>query len=150
MKSRKSTLRILIDTTFLLPALGVGVEEEAEDIIPFFRRVKVYYLEVGLLEAIWKILKIADSGALKRVKMGIEAIRKTYNLITPPAEAYIEAIKIYEMGHRDYIDALYYSTAKSASLKLLTIDRKFIEFLADKEYNIKNIITPRELKQMLS
>ncbi len=50
MSSRRSTLtglKVLIDTTFLLPALGIDVEEEAMDVIPLFRKIKVYYLEVG-------------------------------------------------------------------------------------------------------
>ena len=38
--------RILIDTTFLLPALGVEVEKEAMDVIRLFERAEVYYLEV--------------------------------------------------------------------------------------------------------
>ena len=42
---------MLIDTTFLLPALGVEVEEEAMKVIPFFRKLEVYYLEAGLMEA---------------------------------------------------------------------------------------------------
>lgn len=153
MRSRRGTrgrLAVLIDTTFLLPALGVEVEEEAEEVIPLFRKIDVYYLEAGLLEAMWKILKIADSKALKRVKAGIEAIRKTYTLANPPAEAYVEAAGVYRAGHRDYIDALHYSTAKALNLKLLTIDRQFIEFLLNNKYEVENtVITPRELKRIL-
>ncbi len=44
--------KLLVDTTFLLPTLGIEVEEEAMKVIPFFRRFEVYYLEVGLLEAL--------------------------------------------------------------------------------------------------
>jgi len=128
----------------------VEVEEEAEEVIPLFRKIDVYYLEAGLLEAMWKILKIADSKALKRVKAGIEAVRKTYNLANPPAEAYVEAIGIYRAGHRDYIDALHYSTAKALNLKLLTIDRQLIEFLLNNKYEVENtVITPGELKRIL-
>ena len=153
MRSRRGTLNrlaVLIDTSFLLPALGVGIEEEAERVIPLFRKINVYYLEAGLLEAMWKILKIANSKALKRVEVGIDAIRKTYNLASPPPEAYVEAAKIYRAGHRDYIDALHYSTAKALNLKLLTIDRQFIEFLLNNRYEVEKIvITPERLKQIL-
>lgn len=149
-RSISSRLEILVDTTFLLPALGVGVEEEAEEVIPLFRRFRVYYLEAGILEAIWKILKIADPETLKRVKIGIQAIRETYQIVSPPAEAYIEAAKIYELGHKDYIDALYYATARTSKLKLLTIDNEFIEFLASNNYDVENtIVTPRKLKTLL-
>ena len=153
MRSRRGTLNrlsVLIDTSFLLPALGVEIEEEAERVIPLFRKINVYYLEAGLLEAMWKILKIANSKALKRVEAGIDAIRKTYNLASPPPEAYVEAARIYRAGHKDYIDALHYSTARALNLKLLTIDRQFIEFLLNNEYEVeKIIITPERLRQIL-
>lgn len=153
LKGRKNTLkkrlRVLVDTTFLLPALGVEVEEEAEEVIPLFRKIDVYYLEVGVLEAIWKILKIIGLENFERVRIGLEAIRKTYILAYPPAEAYISAVEIYKRGHKDYIDALYYATAKVLNLKFLTIDEEFIEFLENNEYDIEDtIITPRELKNL--
>jgi len=153
LKGRKNTLkkrlRVLVDTTFLLPALGVEVEEEAEEVIPLFRKIDVYYLEVGILEAIWKILKIIGLENFERVRIGLEAIRKTYILAYPPAEAYISAVEIYKRGHKDYIDALYYATAKVLNLKFLTIDEEFIEFLENNEYDIEDtIITPRELKNL--
>lgn len=63
--------RLLIDTTFLLPALGVKVEDEAMEVIPLFRRFEVYYLEAGLLEALWKVLKLIPVDKLSRVRTGI-------------------------------------------------------------------------------
>ncbi len=142
---------ILIDTTFLLPALGVSVEKEAEEVIPYFRELNVYYLEVGLLEAMWKIMKVVPQDKLRRVKIGIEAIRNTYKLLEPPAKAYIEAIEIYYKGHKDYIDALYYATAKNTNIPLLTIDYVLIEFLRKHNYEIEGVIlTPNKLRKLLS
>jgi len=61
LKSRKSTSRkkprILIDTSFSLPALGVEVEEGVLNAISLFRKVEVFYLELSLVEAMWKVLK---------------------------------------------------------------------------------------------
>ncbi len=48
-RSIRAKPNILVDTTFLLPALGISVEEEAEEIIPYFRKLNIYYLEAGLL-----------------------------------------------------------------------------------------------------
>jgi len=143
--------KILVDTTFLLPALGISVEEEAEEIIPYFRKLNVYYLEVGLLEAMWKIIKIVPRDKLERIRVGVEAIRSTYNLLEPPPKAYVEAIKIYHEGHKDYIDTLHYTTAKNTNTPLLTIDYEFIEFLRKHNYEIEKIVlTPRELVRLLS
>ena len=52
--ARPSRPRLLVDTTFLLPPLGVEVEREAMEVIPFFREFEIYYLEAGLLEALWR------------------------------------------------------------------------------------------------
>jgi len=148
-KSTQTKPKILVDTTFLLPALGIGVEGEAEKAIPYFREFEVHYLEVGLLEAMWKIVKIVPQDKLGRVKLGIEAIRNTYSLLEPPPEAYIEAIRIYREGHKDYIDALYYTTAKNANIPLLTIDYAFMEFLGEHNYNVRIMLTPKELPKLL-
>jgi len=148
-RSIRAKPRILLDTTFLLPALGISVEEEAEETIPYFRKLNVYYLEVGLLEAMWKIIKIIPQDKLERIRVGIEAIRNTYNLLEPPPKAYIEAIKIHHEGHKDYIDALHYTTAKNTNTPLLTIDYEFIEFLKKHNYETEKIIlTPRELVRL--
>ena len=153
MKSRKGIskkLSVLIDTSFLLPALGIEIEEEAMKVIPLFRKLDVYYLEIALLEAMWKVLKIVDRAKLERVRLGIEAVRNTYRVLEPPPEAYIDAIRIYDEGHRDYIDALHYATAKALGIPWLTLDNRFIEFLKSRSYPVESIIlTPRDLEKML-
>ncbi len=153
MKSRKSTLvknKILIDTSFLLPALGIDVEEEVIEAIRLFKRIEVYYLEIGLLEAMWKILRIIPINKFDRVEIGVEAIRNTYNLMLSPPRAYVEAMKIYHLGHNDFIDALYYATARIKRIPWLTIDYSFIDFLSSKDFPVEGIIlTPKELKEMI-
>ena len=148
--SAERRARILVDTTFLLPALGIGVEEDAEKAIQYFRKFEVYYLEVGLLEAMWKVLKIVPAAKLSRVRMGITAIRRTYHLLVPRAESFVEAYRIYQTGHRDYIDALHYAVAKTENIPLLTIDRHFIDFLKEHGYPINGLVyTPRDIEELL-
>jgi len=79
--------------------------------MPLFRKLHVCYLEASLLEVVWKVLKLADLRALERVRAGVEAVRRTYSLVNPPADAYIEAVRIYRLEHMDCIDAIHYSTA---------------------------------------
>ena len=45
--------------------------------------------------------KIVGRDRLERVRTGIEAIRRTYHIAEPPPKAFIEAIEIYDRGHRD-------------------------------------------------
>ena len=154
MRSRRNMLgrpSVLVDTTFLLPALGIEVEEEAMRVIPLFRKLRVRYLEVALLEALWKVLRIVDRSRLRRVKLGIEAIRNTYEVLVSPPEACLKAVKIYDEGHRDYIDALHYETARAVGIPWLTIDHAFLEFLENKGYPVGNVvITPRNLENIVA
>jgi len=144
--SERPRWRILVDTTFLLPALGVEVEEEAMRVIELFRSLEVYYLEAGLLEALWKVLKIVPPNKLRRVEIGIRAIRRTYRLLTPRPEALVEAMKLFREGHRDYIDDLHYAAARAEGMRFLTIDRSFIDFLRKRGYDVEGVVyTPRDL-----
>ncbi|MEM4677418.1 MAG: hypothetical protein QXY55_05975, partial [Candidatus Korarchaeota archaeon] len=87
---------------------------------------------------------------LEVVKAGLDSIRNTYNTLDIPVEAYIEAYRIYNEGHKDYIDTLYYSTAKTTDTPWLTIDKEFIEFLKQHNYKIEGIIyTPEDLKSII-
>ena len=148
--SRGGKPRVLVDTTFLLPALGIGVEREALDAIRLFRRLEVYYLEAGLLEAMWKTLKLVPPEKIARVEMGIVAIRKTYKLLTPQPEAFTLAFRIYHAGHHDYIDALHYASAKTSGIPFLTIDAGLIEFLRAKGFQVDGIVyTPGDLQGLL-
>lgn len=141
--------KLLVDTTFLLPALGIEVEEEALKAIELFRRADVYYLEVGLLEAMWKVLKVVPMGYMDVVALGLDAIERTYTKLDIPNRAYVEACTIYRRGHRDLIDALHYSTAKISGIPLLTIDVSFVEFLIKHNYQVKGVIyTPENFKEL--
>jgi len=146
--SRGRRPSLLIDTTFLLPALGVDVEEEAINTIKYFSKFNIYYTEFGLLEAIWKILKVISTKYLERVRIGLEAIKNTYHLLETPIKACVEAIKIYREGHRDYIDALYYGVSKSLKIPFLTIDQEFIEFLEKHGYDISLVYTPKRIGEL--
>jgi len=135
---------VLVDTTFLLPALGVEVEEEAMKVTPFFRRFEVHYLEVELMEAMWNVLKLIPLEKLDRVRLGLEAVRETYRLLTPPARAYRDAIEVYRRGHRDYIDALHYATARIEKIPFLTIDYNLTDFLREHGYELEGVVlTPK-------
>ncbi|MFZ8823603.1 MAG: PIN domain-containing protein [Desulfurococcales archaeon] len=94
--------------------------------------LEAHYLEVALLEAMWKVLKIVGREKLERVKIGLEAIRKSYRVAEPPPEAYIEAIKIYDKEHRDYIDALHYATAKALGI-LFSNDRLLVHRVLEEQ-----------------
>ena len=118
MRFRRSTSvkpKILVNTTFIPPALEIEVEE-AMGIIPLFRKFNIYYLEVSVLEAMWKIIKLVPTNKLNHVRIGLHAVRSTYYLLKPNPETYVDSITIYSEGRRDYIDALHYTSARTESM----------------------------------
>ena len=108
----RSKPRLLVDTAFLLPALGIDFEDGALSAISLFHRFEINYLTVGLFEALWKVLKLVPEDRLGRVELGLRAIRRSYHLISPSSEALIRAMIIYRDGHGDYIDALMLFTTQ--------------------------------------
>jgi len=144
LRDRKS-LQVLVDTTFLLPTLGIEVEEHAQEVIPLFRRVQVYYLEASILEALWKLVKLKiDPSTLES---GVEAIRSTYNELLPKASAFRIALALYELGHRDLIDNLLYASSFKSGMLFLTIDEDFVDFLRTKKQPLSHVLTPLSFKK---
>jgi len=152
LKNRGSILKrrpkILIDTSFILPALGFDVEDVIYKAIEYFNKIRIYYIEESILEAMWKIIKVIERKDYKRIEMGLHAIRESYNLVTPSPEAYVMASKIFNEGHKDYIDNLLYATSIKHSLKFLTTDDRFIDFLEKHGYYIKNIVYPENIMKI--
>ena len=146
VRSQRNNLEVLLDTSFILPTFGVEVEEEVYVALRNLKGEKIYYLEGGLLEALWVVLRVLDKIPIDIVEKGVEVIRRDYILLEPSGKAIIEAMKIYDLGHRDYIDTLHYTTALHYDVKWLTIDKTFIEFLRKNEYRVEDIvITPEDI-----
>jgi len=148
--SRKSSSRnneILLDTSFLLPILGFETSRRVMNAFQRLGSYKLYYNDISILEALWKIVKIIEGTEeqISRIEEGIRAIRDTMKYVFIDEEVLKNAIYMYKLGHRDMIDNLLYSIAISRELKLLTVDEDLIKFI--EKHNLpKNIITPEELK----
>jgi len=141
--------KILIDTSFILPSLGFAVEQEIIKAIKYFRFFEIFYSELSLLEASWKIVRLGLFGEIETILRGIRAVKETYFKVEIPAKAYALAYKMWINGHKDMIDNLLYSTAYVLNMKFLTVDEKLISFLKNMRYPVNNIIiSPRELKAM--
>ena len=110
-----------------------------------FLDADVYYLDICVLEAMWKVLGVVPPEKIDRVRLGIESIMDTYRRALVPPMAYIDAYKMYHEGHKDYIDNLLYAVSRRLGLPLLTIDREFIRFLKEKGYPTDNILFPKDL-----
>jgi len=116
------------------------------DVFPKLRNYIIYYNEIGIIEALWRIVKVVgNKGDLKVVLDGIDAIRNTFEYAYIDSEAVENAVKMYRLGHRDMIDNVLYSIALSEDLKLLTIDNELIRFIEGHGLPRENIVRPEDI-----
>jgi len=128
-------MKILIDTSFILPPLGIDVGESVLNTIKEFDKHEIYFTELSLVEAMWVIRRLLKEGTkvdFKIVKTGLKSVIKTYRLLRIPISAYTNAVN--DRRHSDLIDMIIYYTAKAYNLKLLTLDKKL------KEIDNENIV----------
>ena len=141
-------MHLLLDTSFLLPILGFETSRRVMRALPRLADHKLYYSEVSLLEALWKIVKVLKgrlAGDIQRVVEGVQAIQDSMLHAPVTAEAVEQAIRMYMMGHKDMVDNFLYSIAVSNNLKLLTIDDSLVDFIRKHRLPEEHITTPEEL-----
>ena len=138
---------LLLDTSFLLPILGFKTSERIMKVFPRLDKYELYYNDLSILEALWKIVKKIRGAEeeIERIAEGIKAINETLKHVSINEKAVRKAIEMYQLGHRDLIDNLLYSTALYNGIKLLTIDTKLIEFIEENKLPKHAIITPEEI-----
>ena len=145
---RARPLRLLLDTTYILPSLGVEVEG-VEPALEALRRLRgageaeLYYSSFSLLEAVAKTSRLPVPPAA--VEAGLLAITTGYQEAGPTVDAWMLALELRRAGLRDMIDAILYSTAEALGLRLLTRDKALIEFLRRNGYPLNPVMTEEEL-----
>ena len=144
---------LLLDTSFILPAFGVSLNETVDKALKTLselKGVKVYYSTFNLLEALLVVARELRKGLLKAdeaeesVESGtLTTVTNLYKASEPP-QIYSTAFKLYALGHGDMFDNLLYSVALTNNIKLLTIDQEFREFI--KSRKLKDVtVTPKKL-----
>lgn len=152
MRNRKNALRILLDTSFLLPTLGIDVGKDIRECLGRLGRItaKLYYSKFSLLEALWIAARLMRNSSfdIERFSQGLRSIVESGRYIKVDEDYQIlrEALELYMLGHRDMIDNILYTTSVSLNLKLLTVDLELKDFIRTK--GLKNtIILPEQINQ---
>ena len=125
--SRKS-LRILLDTSFILPFLGFKTSEAVMKALPRLRGHELYYSDLSILEALWKVVKVVKREDLAIVLEGLKLLKRDLNCVRVDEKALETALNLYTAGRRDLIDNMLYGISLSQDLKLLTIDGELKDF----------------------
>lgn len=145
--SSSSKLRILLDSTYLLPILGVEVEDTEKALAVAKKlhdtgKAVYYYTPFNLLEILGKLGKTRYSK--ERIAVGLIAIKEQFKITHPTTLGYLKALELRSRGHRDLIDLLLYTTALTRKIILLTRDNELIVFLKEQGENTNIIIHEKE------
>ena len=136
--------KILLDTSFLLPMVGVRVREVEkllERLWIRYRRgeVQIYYTELNLLEISWKLNRIRYDP--KIVVSGLKSIERNFVKAPLKYASLIRALELKRKGFHDLIDLLLYAIAHENKLQFLTLDGALIKFLKSVGEDTSIIVT---------
>ena len=138
-------MRVLLDSTYLLPVFGIEVEGlTISDYRVLKRMVRkgvlaLYYSPISWVELVGKIAKEMGAAGKKAsraedvVKAAFDSITRSRILqeVVPTAEDLELALKMRLLGHRDVIDNLLYSMAFNNGMILLSMDRALRDFIKE-------------------
>jgi len=133
-------MKTLLDTSYLMPAIGVRVKEISPDTLSLIRRGghETAISEVTLLELSAKGAKLVTSGALtvERVNRGVIAAKRDVDLekIQYTDEDVLRTSISLRGLHSDYLDCLILSSAINRCDVLLTEDSLIHALTRDERY----------------
>ena len=151
-----TALKVLLDSTYLLPSFGIEVEGLQNEHIIQLReavikgKIRFYCLTVVWVEVIGKVFRESQ-----RLKLDIEEILDIaiksllesgfYEWIQPTSEAVKLAFKLRKLGHRDNIDNLLYAASITNNMIFLTMNKNFKNFLLKEGYKVNNLMNHTQL-----
>lgn len=132
---------LIIDTSFLLPLVGIKVKGIQDELL---EGRAIYYPNLMLTELLAVIFKEAKKLRLDKVPeeamKGLIYVLSNVKLI-PIEELEIETIyEILNKGWKDIFDAILYTAYKSTKIPLITMDKSFYNFLKEKGIDAKGVI----------
>ena len=142
MKSSR-TLKLLPDSIYLLPIVGVEVEGIKDALILLKKlrdeeKAEYYYTPFNLFEIIGKLSRLSYDP--DRVAIGLTAIEEEFKLIQPTHQGYLKALALRARGYRDLIDLLLYATSQASNIIFLTRDYTLINFLGENHEDMSKIL----------
>jgi len=150
LKSRRGTLKVLLDTSFVLPTLGVDTGKEVLKGLKKLAEVKadIHYSCFSVLESLWITARLSGAVDLdtERFKHGLRSIieSRKYVKIEEDSDIFHHALRLHMLGHKDMIDNILYASSVHLNLKLLTLDIKLKKFINNNSLS-DSLIFPDEL-----
>ncbi|MBO3809971.1 MAG: PIN domain-containing protein [Candidatus Brockarchaeota archaeon] len=144
----KNRLRILLDTSFILPSLGIDVGKEVVDGLKKLAETgaEILYSRFSILESLWVAARLTGGNIDEAFNTGLRSILEGSRYVEAKEgpRVFAEALKVYSLGHRDMIDNILYASSAHFNLKLLTLDGELKKFIRGKGLK-DTLITPDQL-----
>ena len=151
MRSRGSATGVLLDTSFLLPSMGIDTGPSVRNALATLDSdgYEIWVSRLCLLEVTWVACRLMREGRFDEVafQAGFDSVVKTgrYLMVSEVVEAYPEALRLWSLGHTDMIDNLLYVNSVRLGLRFLTADSKLRRFLVKNELPDTTVL-PGELR----
>jgi PIN domain nuclease of toxin-antitoxin system len=148
LKNRQTKPRILLDTSFILPSLGIDTGKEVSKGLRTLAEAEaeIHYSRFSILESLWVAARITGGIIDEAFNTGLRSILEggRYMKMEEDSKVFSEALRLYTQGHRDMIDNILYAASVNFDLKLLTVDKELKEFI--RKNGLKDtLITPDQL-----
>ena len=137
MRSREHRLRVLLDTPFLLPSLGIDVGPEVEKGLRSLAEAdaEIFYSRFSVLETLWVMARLLREGTFDgdRFSLGLRSVVDggRYRALEEDTYSYGEGLRLYRLGHKDMIDNILYASSVSHGLGFMTLDRELGKFVGE-------------------
>ncbi|MHA1595658.1 MAG: PIN domain-containing protein [Candidatus Baldrarchaeia archaeon] len=152
----KSSKAVVLDTSYVLPFLGIDVKGiSMDDILDISRNVELCFPMVLFAEVCGVMFKQARKQGLdnipKDAKEGLESLATGIDVrILPPTSEDVEvAYQVIRSGWTDIFDAFAYASAATRGAILLTLDDSFKRFLKKHGFSHQLLKSHEELMQLM-
>ena len=150
MNNKQATLNVLLDTSFILPSLGIDVGKEVSEGLKGLADIKaeIHYSHFSILESLWVAARLSTNATFdaESFSLGLRSIIEgdRYMKVKEDSKTFNDALKLHMLGHKDMIDNILYANTTRLNIKLLTLDNELKNFI--RERGLKNtLIAPDEL-----
>jgi len=131
-------LKALLDTTFILPSLGIDVGKEVIESLKKLADLNadIYFSHFSIIEALWVAARLSKSTNFNQesFRIGLRSIMESrrYIKVEEDSEVFNQALKLRILGHKDMIDNILYASSICFNLTLITLDTELKEFIHSK------------------
>jgi len=124
-------MKVLLDTSLLLPTLGIEVER-ADRLLERLSNHELYYSDFSILECLWVVSSLKKKGKFRQeiFEEGMHSIFEGYTKAIINTEIILKAFEL-NTKHNDLIDCILYSIALYNDMKFASLDKELKIFVRE-------------------